>query len=101
MVYVVTAGSGESYRVERLCLESDQAHEFAQDYNGTAPIGPVQDEEYQVGAPPPDCDGPSWWAQWRARIPAAKGRTPSCGTPTRANGSTTTRSVTSGGPGMP
>ena len=35
-VYVVTAGSGDSYRIERVYLESDQAYGFAQDYNGCA-----------------------------------------------------------------
>ena len=33
-VYVVTAGSGDSYRIERVYLDSDQAYGFAQDYNG-------------------------------------------------------------------
>ena len=28
-VYVVTAGSGESYRIERVYLDSDQAYGFA------------------------------------------------------------------------
>ncbi len=36
-VYVVTAGSGESYHIERVYLDSDQAYRFAQDYNGIAP----------------------------------------------------------------
>ena len=35
-VYVVTAGSGDSYRIERVYLDSDQAYGFAQDYNGIA-----------------------------------------------------------------
>ena len=36
-VFVVTAGSGESYRIERVYLDGDQAYRFAQDYNGIAP----------------------------------------------------------------
>ena len=32
-VYVVTAGGGDTYRIERVYLDSDQAHRFAQDYN--------------------------------------------------------------------
>ena len=40
-VYVVTAGSGDSYRIERVYLDSDQAYGFAQDYNGIAPVEPV------------------------------------------------------------
>jgi hypothetical protein len=33
-VYVLTSGSGDSYRIERVYLDSDQAYRFAQDYNG-------------------------------------------------------------------
>ena len=36
-VYVVTAGSGDMYRIERIYLDSEQAYGFAQDYNGIAP----------------------------------------------------------------
>ena len=36
-VYVVTAGSGDTYRVERVYLDRDEAYGFAQDYNGIAP----------------------------------------------------------------
>ena len=73
-VYVVTAGSGESYRIERVYLDSDQAYRFAQDYNGIAPVEPVQVEEWQVGAPPSVYDGPYWRAEWWARMPMAKRR---------------------------
>ena len=73
-VYVVTAGSGESYRIERVYLDSDQAYGFAQDYNGIAPVEPVQVEEWQVGAPPAAYDGPYWRAEWWARVPASKRR---------------------------
>jgi hypothetical protein len=45
-VYVLTAGSGDSYRIERVYLDSDQAYGFAQDYNGIAPVEPVQVEEW-------------------------------------------------------
>jgi hypothetical protein len=51
-VYVLTAGSGDTYRIERVDLDSDEAHRFAQDYNGIAPVEPEQVEEWQVGAPP-------------------------------------------------
>ena len=70
-VYVVTAGSGDSYRIERVYLDSDQAYGFAQDYNGIAPVEPVQVEEWQVGAPPAAYDGPYWRAEWWARVPVA------------------------------
>ena len=46
-VYVVTAGSGDTYRIERVYLDSDRADRFAQDYNGLAPVEPVQVEEWQ------------------------------------------------------
>ena len=55
-VYVVTAGSGEGYRIERVYLDSDQAYRFTQAYNGISPVEPVQVEELfwdtvtQVGA---------------------------------------------------
>ena len=73
-VYVVTAGSGDSYRIERVYLDSDQAYGFAQDYNGIAPVEPVQVEEWQAGAPPAAYDGPYWRAEWWARVPVAKRR---------------------------
>ena len=67
-----TAGSGESYRVERVYLDSDQAYRFAQDYNGIAPVEPVHVEEWQVGSPLAAYDGPYWRAEWWARMPVAK-----------------------------
>ena len=73
-VYVVTAGSGDSYRIERVYLDSDQAYGFAQDYNGIAPVEPVQVEEWQDGAPPAAYDGPYWRAEWWARMPVSKRR---------------------------
>ena len=73
-VYVVTAGSGDSYRIERVYLDSEQAYGFAQDYNGIAPVEPVQVEEWQDGAPPAAYDGPYWRAEWWARVPVSKRR---------------------------
>ena len=73
-VYVVTAGSGESYRIERVYLDRDEAYGFAQDYNGIAPVEPVQVEEWQTGAPPGAYDGPYWRAEWWARVPVSKRR---------------------------
>ena len=51
-----------------------QAYGFAQDYNGIAPVEPVQVEEWQDGAPPAAYDGPYWRAEWWARVPVAKRR---------------------------
>ena len=73
-VYVVTAGSGDTYRIERVYLDRDQAYGFAQDYNGIAPVEPVQVEEWETGAPPGAYDGPYWRAEWWARVPASKRR---------------------------
>jgi hypothetical protein len=73
-VYVLTAGSGDSYHIERVYLDGDQAYRFAQDYNGIAPVEPVHVEEWQVGAPPADYDGPYWRAEWWARMPVSKRR---------------------------
>jgi hypothetical protein len=69
-VYLVTAGSGDTYRIERVYLDSEMAYRFAQDYNGIAPVEPVQVEEWQDGAPPAAYDGPYWWA----RVPVAPRR---------------------------
>ena len=70
----VHAHSGDSYRIERVYLDRDQAYGFAQDYNGIVPVEPVQVEEWQVGAPPGGYDGPYWRAEWWARMPVAKRR---------------------------
>ena len=41
-VYVVTAGSGESYRIDRVYLYADQAYGSVEAYNGIALVEPVQ-----------------------------------------------------------
>ena len=73
-VYLVTAGSGDTYRIERVYLDGERGLRFAQDYNGIAPAEPVQVEEWQTGGPPGAYDGPYWRAEWWARIPASKRR---------------------------
>ena len=73
-VYAVTAGSGDTYRIERVYLDSDEAYRVAQAYNGIEPVEPVQVEEWQVGIPPAAYDGPYWRAEWWARIPDSKRR---------------------------
>ena len=73
-VYVVTAGKEDTYRIERIYLDSEQAYGFAQAYNGVGPTDPVQVEEWQVGNPTAQYDGPYWRAEWWARVPAAKRR---------------------------
>ena len=37
-VDAVTAGSGDTYRIERVYLDRDQAYRFTQNYNGIAPV---------------------------------------------------------------
>ena len=73
-VYVVTAGSGDTYHIERIYLDGDEAYGFAQAYNGIAPVEPVQVEEWQTGDPPAAYDGQYWRAEWWARIPDSKRR---------------------------
>ena len=91
-VYVVTAGSGDTYRIERIYPDSELAYGFAQDYNGIAPVEPVQVGEWQAGAPSAAYDGPSG-----ARIPASKRRGALRHTE-GANASTTSPSARNGGP---
>ena len=69
-VYVVTAGSGDTYRIERVYLDRDQAYKFAQDYNGIAPVEPVQVEEWGGRGPTGRLRGAEWWA----RVPVNTGR---------------------------
>ena len=74
-MYVLTAGSGDSYRIERIYLDSELAYGFAPGLtNDIAPVEPVQVEEWQDGAPPSVYDGPYWRAEWWARTPVAKRR---------------------------
>ena len=73
-VYVVTAGSGDAYHIERIYLDGDEAYGFAQAYNGIAPVEPVHVEEWQTGAPRAVYDGPYWRAEWWARVPVSKRR---------------------------
>ncbi len=73
-VYVATAGSGDTYRIERVFLDGDEATDFARAYNGIGPVEPVTLEEWQTGAPPAAYDGPYWRAEWWAHVPASKRR---------------------------
>ena len=62
-VYVLTAGSGDSYRIERIYLDSELAYRFARDYNGIAPVPRPPPTTAPTGAP----------SRW-ARVPASKRR---------------------------
>ena len=97
-VYVVTAGSGDSYRIERVYLDGDaglqvrpglQRHRAggAGAGGGMAGRGPAGRLRRPVLA--------GGVVGARPGQPSGAGR---CGTPTRANGSTTSPSARSGGP---
>ena len=74
-VYVVTAGSGDTYRIERIFLDRDQAAGFAQAYNGNAPAEPVHVEEWPRRVPHlPPTTVPYWRAEWWAHVPVSKRR---------------------------
>jgi len=62
-VYVVTAGSGGSYRIERVHLDPHEPYGFAKDHNLIPPAEPVQVEEWHTGAPPAAYDGSYWRAE--------------------------------------
>ena len=97
-VYVVTAGSGDTYRIERVYLDSEQAYGFAQAYNGIAPVEPVEVEEWRAGPQRrPTTARTGARSGGRASRPASAAER--CATPTRANGLTTSPSARSGGPG--
>jgi hypothetical protein len=70
----VTAGGGDTYRIERVYLDRDEADRFAQDYNSIAPVEPVHVEEWESGAPPGAYEGPYWRAEWWGRVPVSKRR---------------------------
>ena len=50
MVDAITAGSGDTYRIERVYLDRDKACGLAQDCNEIAPVEPVQVKEWRSGA---------------------------------------------------
>ena len=100
-VYVVTAGKEDTYRIERIYLDSEQAYGFAQAYNGVGPTDPVQVEEWQVGDPTAQYDGPYWRAEWWARVPISKSVAGRCGTPTKVSDLMTSPSARNGGPATP
>jgi hypothetical protein len=98
MVDAITAGSGDTYRIERVYLDRDQACGLAQDCHEIAPVEPVQVEEWRSGArrrPTAARTGASGGRASRSASVAA------CGTPATASGATTPTSADNGGPGDP
>ena len=86
-VSVVTAGGGDTYRIERVYLDRDETYGLAR-LTRIAPVEPVQVANGVRRTP----DGAEWWA----RVPVSK-RGVSCGTPSTAIGATTSTSADKGG----
>ena len=62
-VYVVTAGSAGSYRIERVYLDPDEPHGFAKDHHRIPPAEPVQGRRMAHRCPPAAYDGSYWRAE--------------------------------------
>ena len=77
---VVTAGGGDTYRIERVYIDLDETYGSAQAYTGIAPVEPVH--VAQIG--PPRHDGPTA-PEWWARVPVNK-RASAAAHPTTAIG---------------
>ena len=58
VVYVVTAGSEATYRIERIYLAQDEAQDFADRYNAMQPVEFLDVESWETGAPAAAYDGP-------------------------------------------
>src|SRR5262245_34146794 len=99
-VYLVTAGGGDTYRVERIYLDRDQVDRFAQDYSGIAPVEQVQGEERETGPPPGPVTVRTGGRNGGHAFPSASVAV-SCGTPVTASDSMTSTSTRNGGPATP
>ena len=74
MVCMLTAGSGDTYRIERIYLDRDEADRFAQNYNGIAPNEPVHVESGRAALRRGSTAARTWRAEWWARVPVSKRR---------------------------
>ena len=65
-VYVVTAGDYSAYHIERVYLDKEEAEQYVAAANLANPryFDVFMVEEYQVGAPPGEMDGPIWEGRW-------------------------------------
>ena len=100
-VEAITAGSGDTYRIEWVYLDRDQACGLVQDCNEIAPVEPVQVEEWRSGArrrprAARTGGGPSGGRGCRSASVAS-----TCGTPATASGATTSISAGNGGSRTP
>ena len=73
-VYVVTAGSGDSYRIERVYLDAEQAYGFAQLTTALPRWNRCKWRNGRSVPRPGVYYGPYWRAEWWARVPASKRR---------------------------
>jgi hypothetical protein len=62
--YVVTSGHYSDYEVRRVYLDQDEAQRWVDAYNATSPDYDCQIEEYPIGKPRADYDGPLWRGYW-------------------------------------
>ena len=99
-VDAVTAGSGDTYRIERVYLDRDQAYGFVQDCNeycagGTGAGGGV------AAVPAGGLRRPGLAGRVVGAGAGQQASRSTCGTPATANGATTSISAGNGGPGTP
>jgi hypothetical protein len=99
-VYVITAGGGDTYRIERVYLDRDVADESAQDYEGIASVEHDQAEGWQIGAPPGPTTARTSGQSDSSGCPLASVAA-SYGIPVRGSDSTTSTSTRIGGPATP
>ena len=94
-VYVVTAGSEATYRIERIYLAQDEAQDFADDYNAMQPVEFMHVESWETGAPAAVYDARTGWLGGRRGCLRLSGQA-RVGTP-HGTGTATSRSSGSGG----
>jgi hypothetical protein len=69
-----TGGSGDSYHIERVFMESEQAHGVAQNFQRHRPGGTGAVDQWQVGPPARRLRRPYRHVDWWAGRPVAKQR---------------------------
>ena len=97
-VYVVTAGTGDSYRIERVYLDRDRRTGSPRTTTASRRWNRSRWRNGRSVPRPPSTTGPTG-ARSGGRACRSQSVAVRCGTPTRANGSTTSPSARSGGPG--
>lgn len=64
-VYIVTAGSYSDYRIDRVYLDEDEAWAYVNAMGKTWPVDNADVQEWVVGAPAVEFDGPIWEGEFR------------------------------------